>query len=84
MYAGNAGQPYGEEASKFIEKKILKKKIKVKLLSKDRYGRIIGVVNYKEGGFLGTYIFTELIHIYVCMFMCIYLWNCYLKIDMGG
>jgi endonuclease YncB( thermonuclease family) len=58
LYAGNAGQPYGEEASNFIEKKILKKKIKVKLLSKDRYGRIIGVVNYKEEGFLGTYIFT--------------------------
>eukprot|EP00596_Hydrurales_sp_CCMP1899_P004350 CAMPEP_0119039160 /NCGR_PEP_ID=MMETSP1177-20130426/8520_1 /TAXON_ID=2985 /ORGANISM="Ochromonas sp, Strain CCMP1899" /LENGTH=236 /DNA_ID=CAMNT_0007002707 /DNA_START=167 /DNA_END=877 /DNA_ORIENTATION=+ len=51
---GNSGQPYGEDASKFAEKTLLNKKISVKLLSKDRYGRIIGVVNYHKDGFLGV------------------------------
>lgn len=49
---GNSGQPYGEEATKFVEDRLLKKKVSVKLLSKDRYGRALGVVTYQEDGLL--------------------------------
>ena len=49
---GNPGQPYGEEATKFVEERLLKKKVSVKLLSKDRYGRALAAVTYHEDGIL--------------------------------
>ena len=49
---GNPGQPYGDEATKFVEDKLLHKKINMKLLAKDRYGRALAVVTYEENGFL--------------------------------
>jgi endonuclease YncB( thermonuclease family) len=38
------GQPYAEEAKKFLEETILKKSIDVKLLGKDRWGNYLGEI----------------------------------------
>lgn len=46
---GNPGQKYGLEAKEFASKKLLTKKVKVKLLKKDQYNRVLGVVRYNEG-----------------------------------
>ena len=48
---GNAGQKFGKEATDFARNKLLNKKIKVKLLSKDQYDRVIGFVEYSDGLF---------------------------------
>lgn len=45
---GQAGQKYSSEAKSFAEKKLLNRNIKLKLISKDRYNRILGVVRYSE------------------------------------
>lgn len=38
------GQPYAEEAKKFLEEAILRKSIEVKLLGKDRWGNYLGEI----------------------------------------
>ncbi len=38
------GQPYAEEAKKFLEETILRKSIDVKLLGKDRWGNYLGEI----------------------------------------
>eukprot|EP01041_Mallomonas_annulata_P005719 gene5719-11548_t len=48
---GNEGQPLGKKATEFAKSRLLNKKVSVKLLSKDQYGRVIGLVSYKEGIF---------------------------------
>jgi endonuclease YncB( thermonuclease family) len=52
---GKNGQPFSQEAKRFAEDKLLNKKVKVKLLSRDQYGRIVGLVKYKDGGFWGFF-----------------------------
>jgi len=42
--ADSPSQPFGEEAKQFASNLVLGEKVKVKLLSKDRYGRAIGKV----------------------------------------
>ena len=43
------GQAFSQEAKDFTSKKVLKKYVNVKLLGRDRYGRIIGQVQYRKG-----------------------------------
>jgi endonuclease YncB( thermonuclease family) len=47
---GAEGQPFADEATKFTEGKVLGKKVSVKLLAKDRYGRAIAAVSYRAPG----------------------------------
>ena len=48
---GNPGQPFADEATKFVEEKLLRKRVSMKLLSKDKYGRALGAVSYQENSF---------------------------------
>lgn len=52
---GKPGQPFSEEAKRFAEEKLLNKRVKVKLLSRDQYGRVVGLVKYKDAGFFGLF-----------------------------
>ncbi len=45
---GKPGQKFGEESKIFATQKLLGKPVLVKLISKDQYGRVIGLVNYKD------------------------------------
>jgi len=49
--ASSPGQPFAETASQFVSDKVLDKTITVKMLSKDRYGRLVGRVAYRDGVF---------------------------------
>lgn len=44
------GQPFSEEAKSFVSKRLQGKKVKVKCLAKDQYGRLVGKVMYRDGG----------------------------------
>lgn len=50
---GQEGQQYAQEAKAFTENKVLGKDIKVKLLAKDQYNRVIGLVKYSERSWIG-------------------------------
>mmetsp|Transcript_20225 Transcript_20225/g.20333 ORF Transcript_20225/g.20333 Transcript_20225/m.20333 type:complete len:252 (+) Transcript_20225:46-801(+) len=45
---GNEGQVFGKASTEFTKSKVLDQKVKVKLYSKDQYGRVIGQVTYKD------------------------------------
>ena len=45
---GNGGQKLGPAATEFARERLFGKKVSVKLLSKDQYGRVVGLVKYKE------------------------------------
>lgn len=45
---GQQGQKLGSVATEFVKNKLLQKKVRVKLLSKDQYGRVVGLVKYNE------------------------------------
>lgn len=45
---GNPGQKFGEEAKEFAQQRLLHKRVSIKLLSRDQYGRVVGLVRYKE------------------------------------
>jgi micrococcal nuclease len=45
---GNPGQPYAQEAKQFATDKLLRQRVRVKLLARDQYGRVIGRVFFKE------------------------------------
>ena len=45
---GDEGQAFSQEAKDFTAEMILKKHVSVKLLGRDRYGRIIGEVRYRR------------------------------------
>jgi endonuclease YncB( thermonuclease family) len=47
---GNPGQKYANEAKEFAERKLLNQETTVKLLSKDQYGRVVGLIKYRERG----------------------------------
>jgi micrococcal nuclease len=49
---GNSGQEYADEAASFAERKLLNKKVQIKLLSRDQYGRVVARVMYKERLFI--------------------------------
>lgn len=49
---GNPGQPYGKEAAKFVQDKLMNKEVSLKLLAKDQYGRALATVTYEEEGVL--------------------------------
>ena len=46
--AGNKGQPFSAEAKEYATKKIEGKKVLLQLLAKDKYGRVLGFVKYKD------------------------------------
>jgi len=46
---GNAGQPFAQEAFDFVAAKVFGQKVRVKILSKDQYGRVVGTVSFREG-----------------------------------
>lgn len=50
---GNAGQAFANEAKEFATQKLLRKNVKVKLLSRDQYGRIVGAIKYSERNMIG-------------------------------
>jgi endonuclease YncB( thermonuclease family) len=52
----NNGQKFSEEAKIFATKHLLGKSVKLKLLSIDQYGRIIGLIFYKKDG---LHVFTS-------------------------
>lgn len=52
---GEKGQPFSVEATEFAKSKLLNKEVKVKLLSRDQYGRAIASVKYKDGGMFGLF-----------------------------
>lgn len=52
---GQPGQPFAQEAADFVSSKLANKEVKVKLLSRDQYGRAVGLVKYKEGGIFGFF-----------------------------
>lgn len=45
---GNPGQKFGEEAKEFAQQRLLHKRVSIKLLSRDQYGRVVGLVRYRE------------------------------------
>lgn len=45
---GSEGQKLGPAATEFAKSKLFQKKVSVKLLSRDQYGRVVGLVKYKE------------------------------------
>lgn len=47
---GQPGQRFGDVAKKFAQDRILNKEVSVKLLGKDQYNRVIGLVKYKSEG----------------------------------
>ena len=54
---GNEGQPYAQEAKEYISKQVYDKNVKIKLLRKDQYSRVVGSVTtqkYKYIPFIKT------------------------------
>lgn len=49
---GNPAQPFSDEASEWLTKTVMGKKLHVQLFSKDRYGRIVGMVYLREFPYL--------------------------------
>lgn len=47
---GQPGQKFADEAKKFAQEQILRKDVTVKLLGKDQYNRVIGLVKYELNG----------------------------------
>ncbi len=47
---GREGQPYSEEAKKFVTENLKGKKVRIKLLAKDQYGRALGRLKYHKTG----------------------------------
>lgn len=45
---GNPGQRFGEEAKEFAQQRLLHKRVSIKMLSRDQYGRVVGLVRYRE------------------------------------
>ena len=43
---GQEGQPFGDEAKAFTQNALLGKKVRVRVLAKDRYARLLGLVRY--------------------------------------
>jgi len=43
-HMGKPGQPFGEEAKRHLEKLVLNRVVRVKMLSRDQYNRIVGLV----------------------------------------
>jgi micrococcal nuclease len=49
---GKVDQAYSQEAKDFASSSLLGKKVGIKLLAKDRYGRALGLVKYKDNKIL--------------------------------
>eukprot|EP00747_Dinoflagellata_sp_TGD_P187292 gnl/TRDRNA2_/TRDRNA2_44861_c0_seq1.p2 gnl/TRDRNA2_/TRDRNA2_44861_c0~~gnl/TRDRNA2_/TRDRNA2_44861_c0_seq1.p2 ORF type:complete len:232 (+),score=37.52 gnl/TRDRNA2_/TRDRNA2_44861_c0_seq1:45-740(+) len=45
---GNKGQPFGEDAKDWVKKRLLNKWVTVKVLAKDQYSRVVGMVYYRN------------------------------------
>jgi micrococcal nuclease len=58
---GQPGQRYGLEAKEYATKKLLGKSVKVKLLKKDQYNRVLGVVRYSDNFISSADISEELL-----------------------
>lgn len=58
---GASGQPLGDEVKNFAKSKLLDKKVKVKVLSRDQYQRVVGTVSYSTGFFSRKDISEELL-----------------------
>ena len=60
---GNEGQPYAQEAKEYVSKQVYDKNVKIKLLRKDQYSRVVGSVTsqkYKYIPFIQTDLSQEL------------------------
>ena len=56
---GNQAQPFAEASKEFAKKRLLNRKVKVKCLSRDQYGRIIGQVTYDSGRDISEELLSE-------------------------
>lgn len=56
---GNAGQALGEAAKSFVSDKLLNKRVTIKLLSKDHYGRVLGLVKYRDNTILPDFLCSK-------------------------
>jgi micrococcal nuclease len=56
---GEAGQPLGEAAKVFVEERVAGKRVTVKLLSRDRYGRVVALVKYRDNAWLPNFLCTK-------------------------
>lgn len=46
---GQAAQPFADEAKRYAKTRLLGRRVYVKLLSRDQYGRAVGSVKYRQG-----------------------------------
>ncbi|KAJ1627521.1 hypothetical protein T492DRAFT_1024237 [Pavlovales sp. CCMP2436] len=46
---GKPAQPFADEAKAYVSKRLLGKSIRVKLLSRDQYGRAVASIKYRQG-----------------------------------
>lgn len=56
---GEAGQAFGEAAKTFVTEKLLNKRVTIKLLSKDQYGRVLGLVKYRDNTILPNFLSSK-------------------------
>ena len=56
---GNAGQEFGAAAKEFTTKALMGKRVTVKLLSKDQYGRVLGLVRYRDNTLLPNFMCSK-------------------------
>ena len=50
---GNAGEKYGAAATDFVADRVRGRRVRLRLLARDQYGRAVAAVRY--GGFLGAF-----------------------------
>lgn len=53
---GKPEQPFSQEAKEFATRKLLGKRVVVKVLSRDHYGRLIGIVKYKDDSYFPSFL----------------------------
>jgi len=55
----SSGQKYGEAAKDFAVGAIMGKKVTIKLLSRDQYGRVLALVRYRDNTFLPNFLCSK-------------------------
>lgn len=56
---GQVGQEFGEKAKAFTMKALMGKKVTIKLLSKDQYGRVLGTIRYRDNTILPDFLVSK-------------------------
>jgi endonuclease YncB( thermonuclease family) len=58
---GKAGQPFGDEAKDYLSSLLLDRTVKIQLLQKDQYGRVVAQVKRGSGYFFAKYADEEML-----------------------